>query len=106
MSGMETLQFAFAGERRVSGFAPVLVGVVASGNLEVLVEPAAGRDCTFRIETSAHGFGAIWEAVVRDFHERHRLAGANLSIHDMGATPAVVSLRLEQAARSLKEGKA
>ena len=106
MSGMETLQFAFAGERRPGGFAPVLVGVVASGNLEVLVEPASGEGCTFRIETSARGFGAIWEAVVRDFHERHRIAGAAISIHDMGATPAVVSLRLEQAASSLKEGKA
>jgi malonate decarboxylase delta subunit len=99
---METLQYVLPGQRRVGAFAPVLVGVVASGNLEVLVEPAAGAECVYRIETSARGFGAIWEAVVRDFHERHRIAGAAVSIHDMGATPAVVSLRLEQAANSLK----
>ena len=45
---------------------------------------------------------AIWEAVVRDFHRRHPLAGVRLSIHDMGATPAVVSLRLDQAAQELQ----
>ena len=41
MSGMETLHFAFDGGRALPAFAPALVGVVASGNLEVLVEPAA-----------------------------------------------------------------
>ena len=55
------------------------------------------------IETSARGFGAIWEAVVRDFHARHALAGASVAINDMGATPAVVSLRLDQAASGLKK---
>ncbi|WP_428425642.1 malonate decarboxylase acyl carrier protein [Methylibium sp.] len=98
---METLRYEFSGGHRLPPFAPILVGVVASGNLEVLVEPAASEGCAFRIETSARGFGAIWEAVVRDFHERHGLAGATVSINDMGATPAVVSLRLDQAASAL-----
>jgi malonate decarboxylase beta subunit len=59
-------------------------------------------DCDIHVETSARGFGRIWEAVVRDFHRRHPLAGVRLSIHDMGATPAVVSLRLDQAAQELQ----
>lgn len=101
-AGMESLSFTLPGARPLpTGFAPVLVGVVASGNLEVMVEPAAGTECRFEIATSARGFGAIWEAVVRDFHARHALAGARVSINDMGATPAVVSLRLDQAAASL-----
>jgi malonate decarboxylase delta subunit len=79
----------------------VLVGVVGSGNLEVLVEAAAGSDCSVHIETSARGFGAIWAAVVRDFHQRHPLGGVRVSINDMGATPAVVSLRLDQAVSEL-----
>lgn len=95
--GLETLDYRFAGGRPAGPFAPVLVGVVGSGNLEVLLEPAPGTDCSIHIETSARGFGDIWEAVVRDFHERHPLAGVRVSIHDMGATPAVVSLRLDQA---------
>jgi len=101
-TGMESLSFKLPGTRPLpAGFAPVLVGVVASGNLEVMVEPAPGADCTFEVATSACGFRAIWEAVVRDFHDRHGLAGARVSINDMGATPAVVSLRLDQAAAAL-----
>ena len=102
MSGMEKLCFEFTGSRRLAPFAPVLVGVVASGNLEVLLESRSADQCVFQIETSARGFGAIWEAVVRDFHQRHDLAGASVAINDMGATPAVVSLRLDQAAAGVQ----
>lgn len=100
--GLETLDYAFTGTRPAGAFTPILVGVVGSGNLEVLLEPSAGSDCRVHIETSARGFGAIWSAVVSDFHQRHQLAGVQLSIHDMGATPAVVSLRLDQAAQELQ----
>ena len=98
MTGMETLRYQLPGGQRIGDFEPVLVGVVASGNLEVMLEPSAEGGSAFHIETSAHGFGNIWEAVVRDFHRRHELAGVRVSINDMGATPAVVSLRLDQAA--------
>lgn len=79
----------------------MLVGVVGSGNLEVMIEPAVGNACTLDITTSARGFGPIWQAVVEDFHTRHGLAGVAVSINDMGATPAVVSLRLDQATAEL-----
>lgn len=76
----------------------VICGVVSSGNLEVLVEPAATRDaCEIEVNTSAHGFRDIWEAVLKDFAGRHAVGGLRLSINDAGATPAVVSLRLDQA---------
>ena len=94
---MERLQFTFDGGRALPPFAPALVGVVASGNLEVLVEAAPGTGCRIDVDTSARGFGRIWEAVLRDFHARQGLGGLVVSIHDMGATPAVVSLRLDQA---------
>jgi malonate decarboxylase delta subunit len=99
--GIETLQFAFTGSKPCGRFVPVLVGVVGSGNLEVLFEPAPGSACRFHVETSARGFGTIWEAVLRDFHVRHGCAGLLVSINDMGATPAVVSLRLAQAAAEM-----
>ena len=102
MTGMESLRYAFPGQRSVSPFAPVLVGVVASGNLEVLVELAATDQCEVRVETSARGFGAIWAAVLQDFQARHGYKGLSVSINDMGATPAVVSLRLDQAVAGLK----
>jgi malonate decarboxylase delta subunit len=39
--------------------------------------------------------------VLADFHERHPLGGIRISINDMGATPAVVGLRLGQAVAEL-----
>lgn len=100
-AGIETLDFQFHGVRPTGAFAPVLVGVVGSGNLEVMLEPAAGDQCSVHVETSARGFAGIWRAVLEDFHQRHPLAGLRVSINDMGATPAVVNLRLDQAVAEL-----
>jgi malonate decarboxylase delta subunit len=100
-AGIESLNFKYPGQRAAGHFPPVLVGVVGSGNLEVLIEPADGNDCSVQVETSARGFGAIWQAVLEDFHQRHPLAGVHISINDMGATPAVVGLRLDQAVAEL-----
>ena len=95
---MEHLQFHFDGGKPVRSAAPQLVGVVASGNLEVLVEhaPLSGA-CEVDVNTAVNGFGKIWQEVVRDFFERHRRGDVRLSINDAGATPATVSLRLDQA---------
>lgn len=100
-AGLEALDFSFSGQQAAGPFAPVLVGVVGSGNLEVMLEAAAGNACAVRVETSARGFGPIWQAVLNDFHQRHPLGGVRISINDMGATPAVVSLRLDQAVAEL-----
>jgi malonate decarboxylase delta subunit len=103
---MENLNYAFAGQNVPQKFDAILVGVVGSGNLEVLMEP--GHDparCTIAITTSARGFGPIWEAVAQNFQAQHQLGGVAISINDMGATPAVVSLRLDQAAASLPLAK-
>ena len=103
--GLETLAFAFPGSKPAGAFAPILVGVVGSGNLEVLLEPAPEAATRFHVETSARGFGAVWEAVLRDFHRRHDYSGLRVSINDMGATPAVVSLRLSQGAAEIAQVK-
>jgi len=101
---METLNYRFEnGTRKVASRAE-LVGVVSSGNLEVLIEAVdLGGACSVEIKTAARGFGAIWEAVIGDFHKRWQLADTRIAINDMGATPAVVSLRLDQAVESLVE---
>jgi malonate decarboxylase delta subunit len=39
--------------------------------------------------------------VLGDFQERWQLADARIAINDMGATPAVVSLRLDQALQAM-----
>jgi malonate decarboxylase delta subunit len=96
---MEHLSFELASRAAAaSPRPPVVVGVVGSGNLEVLVE-AGGPDgrCRVEVDTSARGFGEIWEAVLREFAARRPVAGLVLSVNDGGATPAVVTLRLDQA---------
>jgi malonate decarboxylase delta subunit len=104
---METLAFHFEGGDRclhdAAGTVPAqLVGVTGSGNLEVLIEIAAlAGACDISVRTAAQGFGQIWQAVMDDFHARWRLADIRIAINDMGATPAVVSLRLDQAVESL-----
>ncbi len=96
---MEQLRFRFDGGEPVATTTPArVVGVVASGNLEVLIETAsADAGCAIDINTAAKGFGTIWQAVMTDFHARHGLAGVRVSINDAGATPAIVTLRLDQA---------
>jgi malonate decarboxylase delta subunit len=103
-AGLETLDFFYSAGRPAGSFAPILVGVVGSGNLEVLLEPLAGSRCVVHIATSARGFGPIWQAVLDDFHARHPLSGIRISINDMGATPAVVGLRLDQAVAEITKG--
>lgn len=95
---LEHLNFTLPSATQPKPGKPVLVGVTASGNCEVLLEQ--GHDsahCTFDIQTSARGFGQIWQAVIADFVERNKAGGLKVEVHDVGATPAVVSLRLDQA---------
>lgn len=103
---MENLKFRFENGQGHAGSMSHLVGVVSSGNLEVLIEPATlGGACEIEVNTAAHGFGDIWQAVMADFHARWPLADTRISINDMGATPAVVSLRLDQAVESMQGDK-
>ena len=102
---METLVYRFENGTRPLPAAPQVVGVVGSGNLEVLIESAPlGGACTIEIKTAAIGFGATWQAVMQDFHQRWQLADTRIAINDMGATPAVVSLRLDQAVETMLGG--
>lgn len=92
---METLNFSFpAGSQEV--LRKVQVGVVSSGNLEVLLEPAANAYSRVRIRTSASGYGETWQALMQVFFDRHDVA-ACIEINDCAASPPVVLLRLEQA---------
>jgi malonate decarboxylase delta subunit len=74
----------------------VQVGVVASGNLEVLLEPEFSASSRIRVRTNVTGFREEWMAILRLFFERHDVA-ASIEINDGGASPPTVLLRLEQA---------
>ena len=102
---MEDLNFHHTARQRAGGTRRMaVIGVVASGNLEVLVERVLpDAECQLEIKTAAVGFGEVWKAVIADFVERYSPGGLRLSINDGGARPDTVSLRLAQAVRLIGE---
>lgn len=91
---IEERAYAFDAREQVRGRAHV--GVVASGDCELLLEPAPDTRATVTVRTSVGGYEDLWRAVFERFFERHAVA-VRIEIEDFGATPAVVALRLEQA---------
>ena len=89
---METFELTFPGDRPIARRSHV--GVVASGDLEVLLWPAPATTVTVR--TSVNGFEPVWRATLERFFARHPVA-VRVEINDAGATPGVVALRLAQA---------
>jgi malonate decarboxylase delta subunit len=77
------------------------VGVVGSGDLEVLLEPSPDHQAHVLVNTSVEGFSAVWKNVLDRFFARFRGA-ASIEINDFGATPGTVMLRLEQAAEAAR----
>ena len=97
---MERLQFSYPARQPVAR--RVHVGVVGSGDLEVLLEPSPDGRAHVSVTTSVAGFGAVWQHVLDRFFGRFDGAAA-IEINDSGATPGVVLLRLEQAVEALRE---
>jgi malonate decarboxylase delta subunit len=102
---MEDLSFQHSVRERAAGTRRIAIsGVVASGNLEVLVERVLpDTECRLEIKTAAVGFGEVWNAVVAEFVERYSPGGLKISVNDGGARPDTVSLRLAQAVRLIEE---
>jgi len=101
---MENLTFEFEGGAKPlkPGNPYVVVGVVASSNLEVLAErKELGGKCRFEVATAAANFGEAWKAVLTDFMDRNKPRDVLFSINDFSAIPPVVSLRLDQALEQL-----
>jgi len=96
----ETFTLSFAAANAVLQRAHI--GVVASGDMELLLEPAPSG-AQVRVVTMVSGHRKTWEAVLTRFFERYPHA-VSIEIYDHGATPGVVWLRLEQALElALKE---
>jgi malonate decarboxylase delta subunit len=83
---MLTLKFMHAAKRRLSGKKDAaIIGVVASGNLEVLLERVLpGAECEVDIATPITGYDETWKAVVSEFVERFSPGGLRISINDGG----------------------
>jgi len=94
---MQTLNYRFAADRQPATRAHV--GVVASGDLEVLLDTSARDVADVRVRTSVEGFDTVWHATLTRFFS-HNPLGGRWELNDFGATPAVVTLRLRQAAEA------
>ncbi len=92
---METLTFEFQAGTPLR--ASVRTGVVASGDLEILLSPASSTLTRVTITTAVNGKKALWTAVLGRFFDTSPRPAAHIEINDNGATPGVVRLRLEQA---------
>ncbi|ASL48689.1 Malonate decarboxylase acyl carrier protein [Burkholderia sp. AD24] len=106
---MEHLTFDYPAQRAVTTRAHV--GVVGSGDLEVLLAPADSSAATAAlsahvvVRTSVDGYSHIWKSVLDRFFTRYDGA-AQIEINDFGATPGVVALRLAEAVEAAEEGDA
>jgi malonate decarboxylase delta subunit len=98
---MQTLTYRFPAKRTAMRAAHI--GVVASGDLEILIEPSdtngTADTADIRVRTSVNGFDTVWHDVLQRFFTHTPLAG-RWELNDFGATPAVVTLRLRQAAEA------
>jgi malonate decarboxylase delta subunit len=92
---MENMVFEFPAAAPATDRA--LAGVVASGDLEVLLEPGTQPRTTVTVSTSVDGFGKVWEAVLNRMLGAGDLPAVNVEINDFGATPGVVRMRVAQA---------
>ncbi|CAM2152590.1 Malonate decarboxylase acyl carrier protein [Pararobbsia alpina] len=101
---METLALDFPAARAVKGRA--LAGVVASGDLEVLVEASADGRTNVNVTTSVDGMGHLWKAVLERMLADGSRPAVKLEINDFGATPGVVQMRILQAFEALEQGHA
>ncbi len=96
---MENMEFNYPeAKRSVTGRAHV--GVVASGDMEVLIEPSQTAAASVSITTSVQGFQSTWQAVFDRFFSRYDGA-VRIVINDAGATPGSVTLRLQQVVEVL-----
>jgi len=91
---MEQFEFSYPAKRKVPKRSHV--GVVGSGDLEVLLEPAEDGAASVCVRTSAEGFKPTWKAVLDRFFGQYDGA-ARIEINDAGGTPGAVLLRLQQA---------
>jgi malonate decarboxylase delta subunit len=91
---METYSFEFPAGQPGRGRA--LVGCVGSGDLEVLMEPAREGALTIKVITSVNGAGQRWRQLFERMFVSQVPPAMHIDIHDFGATPGVVRLRLEQ----------
>jgi malonate decarboxylase delta subunit len=98
---MEQLKFDYpSARRRVTKKAHV--GIVGSGDMEILMQPSETGAAQVSVQTSVKGFNNSWKAVMDRFFTSYDGA-VRIHVNDAGATPGTVLLRLQQAAEVIEQ---
>jgi len=72
------------------------IGVVGSGDLEILFEKATTDKVKVKITTPIEGFEDVWKLVFERFIQQSNVGPVDVTVNDNNATPAVVIQRLLQ----------
>jgi malonate decarboxylase delta subunit len=72
------------------------IGVVGSGDLEVLLRRKDSSAVDVKITTPVTGFDDIWKAVLTKAVVDASVGGISIEINDNNATPFIVATRLRQ----------
>ena len=103
---MESLELKIPAGQPIKD-AQVQMGVVASGDMEVLYDGVSDkRDLTVKITSSVDNSAARWSAIFERLSVMQGLPAGIMVIHDFGATPGVARIRIEQAIEAAKEQEA
>ena len=96
---MEKFEYHYSAGAPAAG--RTMVGVVGSGDLEVLLEPGSPGRTIVRVTMSVDGYGSVWQAQLDRVFKGAVVGGdgpaVEIEINDFGATPGVVGMRIAQA---------
>jgi malonate decarboxylase beta subunit len=102
---MDKYEYTFSLQKQLKQAPIIKVGVAGSGNLEVIIKPTSNMEqTTLVVYTGVSGFKNTWDEVIKRYIEEYPYAGLHIELHDAGATPPVVSLRLKQAMETYQKG--
>ncbi|MTD41996.1 malonate decarboxylase subunit delta [Erwinia sp. CPCC 100877] len=99
---MEQLSYTYKATQPIKE--KIHVGVVGSGDLEILMFPTTNSESTVQVCTGSDGFQEVWGNVLTRFFDRYPIL-SDIVINDFGATPGVVYLRLTQAMEEISDEK-
>ncbi|MGM0123083.1 malonate decarboxylase acyl carrier protein [Enterococcus sp. AZ194] len=99
---MEQLSYTYKATQPIKE--KIHVGVVGSGDLEILMFPTTNSEATVQVCTGSDGFDEVWKNVLTRFFDRYPIL-SDIVINDFGATPGVVYLRLTQAMEEISDEK-
>lgn len=96
---MEQIKLTQTGSKKIKS--SVRVGNVGSGDLEVVFIPTINAEINITINTSINNKKKLWEALIAKSFSSNT-PNMTVIINDFGATPGVITLRLEQALEQIE----